>query len=207
MLSRSTRIILVIFLVLVIGLVIWRNFTKTNEEIEPTATPEVKQLVFQLSDHPMIGYSILSSDGKSIMLELSSNDDQWTVIGYPTDQVDTTQIKNIANTMIYLSVATSLATEPPLAAMGLDQPSYTVTIAQADGIPIVLYIGDLTPVGDGYYVMVEGNQAVVVGKSDVDTIINLLNNPPMLPTSTPEPTISVEPEANVTPETNSTPIP
>ncbi len=84
---------------------------------------------------------------------------------------------------------------PPLDSVGLTTPAYTITITTADATIVVTDIGTLNAIGDGYYVRVDSGQVVLVDKVVMEDVINLLTNPPLLPTATPEvtPTETVAP--------------
>ena len=95
--------------------------------------------------------------------------------------------------------------------MGLDQPTYTITLLLSNGKQIGLYVGDQTPTGTGYYARADNAQAVVVAKTELDKVINLLKTPPLAATYTPTMTMTTTSTptatktATKTPETTSEP--
>jgi len=70
------------------------------------------------------------------------------------------------------------------AVVGLDVPSFTLTLEGASGRR-VFRIGLLTSTGSGYYVQTPDGKIVVVTKFGLDALINLLTSPPYAETPTP----------------------
>jgi hypothetical protein len=62
-----------------------------------------------------------------------------------------------------------------------------MTITTADGQEYVAFIGDVTPIESGYYARRDGGPVVVVSKAAVDSLIGLVEMPPVV-TETPVPT-------------------
>ena len=53
-------------------------------------------------------------------------------------------------------------------------------------------VGVITPTDSGYYVLNTAGEVVVVSKSSIDSLLELLKNPPYLETLTPSPTAVTE---------------
>ena len=203
---RSTWIVLGIFVVLALGVFLWQRYGKTDQEAaEPTPTIAPVNMVFDLGTKLVQSFSITDATGESITMqhELSSN--MWVVMDQPADMADPTQIEAVASSFSYMTVDTELTTQPPLDAMGLDQPSYTITLDLDNGERNVLFVGDLTPTGTGYYAQVDGKPVVVIAKSDITTLINMLTTPPLKPTYTPTETASLTTDPSMS--TTSTLVP
>jgi hypothetical protein len=221
MLRRSTLIVLGIFALLILGIFAWQRYGQTEEPVEATATVEITAMVFDLGIQTISSYSISGEDGTAIVFERDQGNNAWFVKDQPAELADVAQIEAGASTLNFLTVSAQLTTRPPLEAMGLDQPTYLVTLFLNDGKEVLLNVGDETPTGTGYYVQVDNNPAVVVSKAELDTVINLLKTPPlastytptitttMIATSTPRPTLTVTitPEATVEPEVTATQTP
>jgi hypothetical protein len=72
---------------------------------------------------------------------------------------------------------------------GLSQPSYVMTVKVTGGTEEVVRIGDLTPTSSGYYASLnDGSDVLVVDKTGLDALLNLVTSPPYASTPTPAPT-------------------
>jgi hypothetical protein len=69
----------------------------------------------------------------------------------------------------------------------------------ADGTQLVTNVGSLTAIGSGYYLRVDGGQVVIVNKSTIDSVKELISQPPILATATPVDETPGEIEPEVTP--------
>lgn len=192
MLRRSTWIVLGIFVLLIVGLFLWQRYGGTQEPLEPTATIPVTEMVFDFNNRTITRFSISGEEGDAISFELNPDNNTWIVVDQPIELADSAQIEAVTGDLTFLTVNTPLPAQPPLDAMGLKNPSYIITIKLSDGEEVVLNIGNQTATGTGYYVMVNKNPAVVVAKAALDSVINLLNNPPLVATSTPTVTSTFE---------------
>ncbi|RMG92205.1 MAG: DUF4340 domain-containing protein [Chloroflexi bacterium] len=91
----------------------------------------------------------------------------------------------------------------PLAAYGLDEPTYEIVLDTLQDEQLhrtVLLVGNKTPAGDAYYVQKKGDPRVhVVSAGVIQNMINLLENPPLQPTPTPTAVLTDTVELTVTP--------
>jgi hypothetical protein len=207
MIRRSTWIVLGIFILLLLGIILWPKISKNTEPVEPTPTVIIQLPVFDLEGRDVIGIAISDQTGEGILFERENPTAAWVVSGQPTELVDSEIFINTVRNLAYLLIDTQFQTEPQLTAMGLDSPSYTIQLTLDNAEKVILYIGNLVPTGGGYYVKVDNNPAVVVSQTDLDFITSSLKNPPLLPTNTPEIILTFTPETRVTQTNISTPTP
>jgi hypothetical protein len=80
-------------------------------------------------------------------------------------------------------------------------PVYRITISLEDRQQINVYVGKATATGSGYYVRLGEKDVSVVSKYNLDSILNLSQNPPIK--STPTPLVETEtlPAEIITPTT------
>jgi hypothetical protein len=64
--------------------------------------------------------------------------------------------------------------------LGLEVPEYVLTIKFTSGIERTVDIGVLNSSESGYYVRSTEGQVVIVGRSSLDALLELLTNPPYL---------------------------
>jgi hypothetical protein len=70
--------------------------------------------------------------------------------------------------------------------IGLEDPEYVLTIDFADGGERSVDVGVMTPTESGYYVR-DADKIVIVSRSAIDALLELLTSPPLLTTLTPAP--------------------
>ena len=92
--------------------------------------------------------------------------------------------------------------------VGLDKPTYKITITFSGGKTHNLAVGSVTPIQDGYYASLDGGASEIVDKTGLDALLGLLTQPPYVATLTPvaAPTSSPAPETP-TREVTLTPAP
>jgi hypothetical protein len=184
MIRRSTFILLLVFIVLLAGVAFWQR-TKGSEEIEGTPTA-VQEYLLEINGQ-ITALKITSAEGK--VVELSRNDNgEWELIQPENEETDSTTAESTISRLSALRVLTKLETETQdsidLSAVGLDKPSYELSITLDDGSIILTKIGNITPTDSGYYVSGSGRGILIVDKYGMQSIIDMLDNPPIMPTPT-----------------------
>ena len=86
--------------------------------------------------------------------------------------------------------------------VGLEIPEYVLTIKFTSGVERTIDVGVITPTESGYYVRDAAGKIVIVGRSAIDSLLGLLDNPPYLETLTPLPPM---PEAGTPSSETATP--
>jgi len=90
-----------------------------------------------------------------------------------------------------LGIVTQIGTVANFGDFGLDAPAYTIKLSYYSGAQHKIEVGDLTPTSSGYYVQLDDGDVYVVSQYSLDAVLELVNNPPYLPT--PTPTLDVTP--------------
>jgi hypothetical protein len=204
MVRRSTWIVLGIFVLLVGFAVVFQRYQTKQAENAATATPTVPPVyLLHLGDAQINDIKIADNTGSYINLYLDQASSQWAIEGVPTDQADSSKIETLSTQLLSLQVQEVLTETISLASIGLDTPSYTITLTTASNSQSVTYIGMQTAIGSGYYVRENDGPVMIVSKSAIDQFINVLQEPPLLPTATPEviPTETIVPTTPTIPET------
>ena len=71
--------------------------------------------------------------------------------------------------------------------LGLEPPTYVLTVILKSGGKHVLEIGDKTPSESGYYARLDGKRLLVANLSSIEGLTLLADNPPYQVTPTPSP--------------------
>jgi hypothetical protein len=69
--------------------------------------------------------------------------------------------------------------------VGLEDPEYVLTVTFAAGGQRTVDIGVITPTENGYYVRGAADGILIVSKSAIDALLQLLTHPPYLETPIP----------------------
>jgi len=191
MIRRTTWVVLVIFAALVAVLVFWQR-SKENEPAEPTSTPAQASLFDLNAD---INYLRLEKVGGAVV-EMKRGEDAIWVLTWPlTENTDVGAIQNAVTQILSLRIIATLNTNPGLETIGLAPPLYRILIGLDDGSQMTINVGNSTPTGSGYYVSVSGRPLYIVNKSGLDSVLKLIESPPILPTPTPDATSNTEGES------------
>jgi hypothetical protein len=187
MVRRPTWILLFVFALLVGFAWLFQRYQTNKAENATTATPTVAPVkLYDLTDTQVNEINIAASGGDKIDLYRDQGSSNWVIADVPVDQADSVQIESVSKQLLSLQVQDTLTQSPPLDSIGLVVPSYTITITTTDGSQLVTYVGTQNALGDSYYVRVDSGQVLLVDKVVMDDVLNLLTNPPLLPTATPE---------------------
>ena len=201
MIRRNTWILLVILVLLVGGALYFNNQKKTSTS---AATPTVSQLyLFTSQDGKPTDIKIEDTAGHSV--ELTRNSAGTWVLKAPTAAAaNQGQAESAATQITALSLFGHV--QLGLDVVGLDQPTYVMTVTFDNTKTHKVLIGSVNPIQTGYYVQVDGGQVEVADKSGIDSLVNMLTAPPYLATLTP--TVTLIPSDTPTVESpTDTPMP
>lgn len=199
MIRKNTWFVLGIFAALLI--LVWYLQRKPSETpvSEPTL-PASQATLLDVTYSDLVGIRV---EGKEGMVEFTKvESDLWAFVSpkIPIDATDSDKIDQAAAQVPNLAIVSKLSAPPSLKTMGLDTPAYTLTFTLQNGDVIVVYVGDKTPVGNGYYVAVQGQVPTVVSTFSIDSFINILTELPIKDTPTPTLEETPTPEVTATPE-------
>lgn len=193
-----------IILILVVGGAFAFNKYKTNQAAEATSTPSSTSL-FPAELGTVNDIKIESSTGESVEVIRDARG-QWVLKAPAETAADQAQAEAAATQVTALRVVSDVTLD--LNIVGLDKPSYTVTITFSGGKISKLLIGSVTPIQTGYYVQLDGGKVQIVDKQGIDALLGMLTNPPYAVTPTPiesatptAPTSTSTPESTLTPAT------
>ncbi len=184
MIRRNTWIVLLLFVaVAALAVYLQQNKPEENALATPTAVPA---FLLDVSESSIVGLTVQSADGKLLRLERLSGG-EWSLIEPAAEATDTNTVQAAVVQLATVKVVSSPESLPGLDALNLATATYKILLDLQDGSQIVIDVGRETPTGSGYYVLVSNsNQVVVAGKSGLDAVLQLLDNPPALATATPE---------------------
>lgn len=184
MISRTTWILLGIFLILLVVLfALQRSGSLGKAEVTPT---EETAFLFDLQDKPITGLRIIDRTGKSVEMQKVAGS-IWTLVKPEGEPADTGRIASAIEQAGSLRILATLESALKLDTIGLNPAAYQIVITLDDERQQTAFIGNLTATGTGYYGYVEGRPEVVVEKVNIDSLLSLLTDPPIFKTPAPSP--------------------
>jgi hypothetical protein len=120
---------------------------------------------------------VLESENGEVVMERKNKDTPWTMPGV-TFRLNQSLMNELTDSFVLLRSQSVVEENPPdIEKYGLKTPAVTATAYLDDGTEKVLYLGDKTPTGNNYYLMVKGVDKVytVVGNHGI-RFSSTLNN-------------------------------
>jgi hypothetical protein len=205
MLRKNTLILVAVFAVLVAAMLLLQRNKALNptvpESDAPTQPPPV--YLFEFTGERVTGVLVEGADGQVIELQKDAAG-TWLLRQPPTlpEGTDQTPITSAVSQLGTVRVLNELAVPPALDALGLEQPTTTLTFTLDTGETVKVDVGASAPTGNGYYVRVNGASPKLVDKFLFDQLTGFLTTPPLLPTPVLTDTLFLTPALDL-----STPVP
>ena len=201
MIRRNTWLLLVL-LVALVGF----SFYLTNQKAKQAAqaTPTVSSsTLFSSTDGTPSDIRVVDTAGSSVEIARDTTG-RWILKAPTAAAADQGAAEAGATQASALRVLGEVQLGPDV--VGLDKPSYTITLVFTGGKTHKLTVGSVTPIQDGYYAQMDGGKTQIIDKPGLDALLGLLSSPPYL--ATPTPLASDTPTlAPVTPTPETTPTP
>ncbi len=195
MIRRTTWIILGIFLILIASTLVWQRYGKEDTaEVTPTTDQE---LLLKLTTK-VTGLRIEGA-GSQIVEVIRDEQGQWKLIVPEGHETETDSVESAVSQLSNLSVLSKFEQGLDLGSTGLVIPAYRITITLEDDQQISLDVGKVTATGSGYYVRMGEKGVYVVSKYSLDSILELVQKPPIKPTLIPPVEITTSPAEIISP--------
>ncbi len=184
---RSTIILLIIFFAL--GIFVWYMQQPANPIKLAIATSTITPSfgadnLISPGNGPMMQISVQNENGKMIILEKTNT--EWVIKTDKTNPADQSTAESVAGQCLNLRIIKTFEMAPDPAGTGLDKPAYLISCKLADGSIVSFKVGKITATGSGYYVELQNRIVYILGKSEVDVLIQILDQPPFLTKIDPE---------------------
>lgn len=191
MVRKQTWVLLGVFVILIgVAFYLQKNPLKTSAELTPSPTPPISFLPdWTTGDIIRINYQ----DSQGILIQLEQATNGGWMLQPDGKPVDLGKIEQIRTQILDTQVITTLDSGFDLASIGMSSPAGKITLTNLKGENVEIQIGSKTPIGTGYYVLVDQNRPMVVSSYAVETLLELLKVEALLDlTPTPELTPSLE---------------
>ena len=201
MIRRNTWILLIVL----VGLVGFAFYLKNQKAKTAALATPTSSSVFLFNSSEGSPNDIKVEDSTANSVEVSRSSTGTWVLKAPTAAAaDQASVEAAATQIGALRVLSNIQLGPDV--VGLNKPSYIITIAFSNAQTHKLTVGSVTPIQDGYYTQLDGGKIKIVDKQGLDSIIGLIASPPyaatLTPAVSPTPTNQPEtppPEATLTP--------
>ena len=196
MIRRETWFILIILAAL-IGFSVYLNRRSELALAEATPTTGI-EYVFPPEEGTVASIEISSNSGEIVRI-VRDPDELWLMELPLEAPADPGMAEAAATQVSSLRIIDEI--EGDLEIFGLDQPVYKITIEFGTEKVHRLDVGSETPTKSGYYVRLDKKRMLIATLSGIDSLLNLLTNPPYKETPTPSPlpsTPTLEQQSNST---------
>jgi hypothetical protein len=180
MVRRNTWIVLIL-LVALIGFSFYLQQGKAKQAAAATPTAG-RTALFDLSLGSPTDIKIEDASGNAVQIARDQSG-KWVLKEPTSAEANQASAEAAATQVGALHVLSSVDLGPDV--IGLDKPSYTLTVTYKDGKTHTLLVGSETPIQNGYYVQLDGGHSQVVDRAGLDALTGLLDKPPYLATLTP----------------------
>ena len=206
MIRKTTWIIVLIFAVLLAAVFLWQ---RSQDEKAAEATPDGSeaavgdQYLFNVEGE-VAGLRIEHVSDKAVDLAKDETG-QWTLTGASPSPLDSAAMDSVISDLAVLSVVSRLQNPPQLEDLGLNPPSYRILVTLRNGDQLIASVGKITPTGSGLYVLSGDRWVLIVSEYSLQSILDLVDNPPYPPTPYPLPAELTPGAEQVTPTGSNTP--
>ena len=204
---RGSTVVYIVLLLVLVGAYYYLNHRQKAADLEvtPQPTSEVSYL-FTAQDGTPSSIRIESKAGQAVEVQRGA-DNAWELTQPIATHADQAGAEAAASQIASMSVLDRVPNVDPKI-VGLETPEYVLKVKFTNAGERTVDIGVVTPTESGYYVRDAQGKVVIVSKSAIDALLELLNNPPYAETLTPSPTsataASTPIPASQTPEVGAT---
>ena len=187
MVKKSTLILLIIAIILVVAYVWLQNqgnldFSSYSDEPTATSLPHF----IQLESSNLVLLKLTRPEQEDLIIS-KSEDGGWQ-INVPGASVTEGNIAQIVAEFNAIQVKQQLNLDLDLTTLGLDNPQYSFTLTQGDGTQHIIKIGSANPLNTDYYAQLDAGAPVLVSQGSIDNIVSIIESAATPPTPTPAPT-------------------
>ena len=187
MVKKSTLILLIIAIILVVAYVWLQNqggLDFNSHSDEPTATPLPNFIQLEASN--LVSLKLTRHEQEDLIISKTA-DGEWQ-INVPGASVTEGNIAQIVAEFNAIQVKQQLNLDLDLKTLGLDNPQYSFTLTQSDGTQHIIKIGSANPLNTDYYAQLDAGAPVLVSQGSIDNIVSIIESAATPPTPTPAPT-------------------
>jgi hypothetical protein len=193
--NRTTTIVLVVVLAALALYTVMVQNPRDQAAAEATPTGDaLPQVVWTTTGDQIVSLRVTDTAANRSVGVQKDAQGTWTVTEPTAGPADGNRLLSLTNSVALMSVTSVLTSTTDLAQYGVLSPTYTLELGLADGQKLRAAVGAQAPVGDGYFLLREGDANVmVVPGFGLEPLLELLNTPPYAPTATPAFSLEITP--------------
>ncbi|HQN05581.1 MAG TPA: hypothetical protein PK174_09195, partial [Anaerolineaceae bacterium] len=130
MIKKSTWIIIIVFLVLVVAMLLIEKYPVGPFLGDPTSTPQ--PVIIESIDFTQVTKIQIKSDSSTV--ELKKTDGTWFVIGENVTKASPEKVDELIYIMEYLDSKASLDPNTPMDTLGLSNPNQVINLETGNGV-------------------------------------------------------------------------
>ena len=172
MIRRSTWIA-VALLIILLGVTWYFEWSPTGlarAKGTPTAT-FIPQIIKE-NQSDIFQVEFTSPDGNTTLHK--DPDNTWSFSDNPNQNIDQGKVQELLSDIYFLTPLTTMDSSVSLDSFGLLNPTQILAIKVSNGSPYIIKLGSLTATGSGYYIQVNSNPVVIVSKTSLESIFDLV---------------------------------
>lgn len=184
MIRRTTWIMLLIFVVVLAGALVWNRQTKAADTTEATPVPET---LWSFDEAQIEGLRVEDLKGDNAVEVHRDPTVGWKLTRPVEEPADAGRVEQAVTWLRSPVVSRVLKGEQDLGPFGLADPSTRVTLLMTDGATESFDVGAPTGIAGKTYIRASGGEDIqVISGYSLEDVTGLLDDPPVIP---PTPTL------------------
>ncbi len=155
----------------IILLLVWNPFAQQDETTDDPSDSETEDTSVTILDKSeestvVINRVDVENEDDSFSILYNEEEDLFYLDGYADILLSTDMTDLLQEFTATLMATDTVSKVDDLKDFGLDDPAATATVTYTDGSTAVLYVGNVTPAEDGYYVRTDQDDTVYIFDTD-----------------------------------------
>jgi hypothetical protein len=186
MIRRSTWIAVAVLIVL-LGVTWYFEWSPAGlARVKGTPTPTLIPQIIKENQSDISLIEFTASTGDVTKLRKNS-DNTWSFQNSTSQVIDQGKMQELLSDIYFLTPLTTIDANASLDAYGLLKPVRIINVQITNGSPYVIKLGSLTPTQSGYYIQVNSNPVVVVSKTSLESILDLIGTDALIQKTATQP--------------------
>jgi len=196
MIRRGTWIAIALLIIL-LGVTWYFEWSPTGKaRVIGTPTATLIPQIIKENQSELFLVELSTSSGEVTTLR-KNPDNTWSLPSSPDQTVDQGKAQELLSDIYSLTPLTTLDSKVSLDSFGLMNPTQVLNVQVTNGSPYVIKLGSLTATESGYYIQVNSDPVIIVSKTSLESILDLLKTDALIvKTATPTPSSTNAPDLN-----------
>lgn len=193
--NRTTLLVLLVaIIVTIIALVIVSNQEPADTTSTPTSEDVSGSLLGDVAADDITRLSVTNNNAE-LTVTITRDGDTWAFTDELADsEIDSAAVNTIVTALADLSYSDRFEAPDDIEPFGLVEPAYVMEVTVGDNEEMTFTVGGQNPAGSSYYVQSSDEGMIhLVRTGDMDDVLTLVNDTPIIqpPTPTPVPVLNL----------------